>query len=220
MQYSSEEELGGVLHKHLGYASVAFDKAVKLAEFIAALKADPELHKRMQATVAANPTWFDMGEKKQTWAQAVSLATSSATLPSSNSSSSSKRTDNLYPSPGTSTITSSTPHPSGPASVSASGSGRRRSAIGCNQHSASRTRRNRRAARVHRCKGHVAMRQLPAAPVAVRLQHQRQATAQRNASHLASVAAGVDLLTTPSVAASNCTDRKRFAVRWARQRLV
>ena len=77
----------------------------------------------MQATVAANPTWFDMGEKKQTWAQAVSLATSSATLPSSNSSSSSKRTDNLYPSPGTSTITSSTPHPSGPASVSASGSG-------------------------------------------------------------------------------------------------
>jgi hypothetical protein len=123
MQYSSEEELGGVLHKHLGYASVAFDKAVKLAEFIAALKADPELHKRMQATVAANPTWFDMGEKKQTWAQAVSLATSSATLPSSNSSSSSKRTDNLYPSPGTSTITSSTPHPSGPASVSASGSG-------------------------------------------------------------------------------------------------
>ena len=86
MQYSSEEELGGVLHKHLGYASVAFDKAVKLAEFIAALKADPELHKRMQATVAANPTWFDMGEKKQTWAQAVSLATSSATLPSSNSS--------------------------------------------------------------------------------------------------------------------------------------
>ena len=64
MEYSSEEELGAALHKHLGYASVAFDKAVKLAEFIAVLKADPEMHKRMQATVAANPDLVRCGREK------------------------------------------------------------------------------------------------------------------------------------------------------------
>jgi hypothetical protein len=122
MEYSSEEDLGSALHKHLGYASDSFDKAVKLAEFKAILEADSEMHQRMKATLAAHAEWFNVGEKKQTWAEAVSLVNSPATLPSS-SSSSSKRTDRLFPADGTSTIASSTPHPSGPASVSASGSG-------------------------------------------------------------------------------------------------
>ena len=119
--YSSEEELGGVLHKHLGYASAAFDKAVKLAEFNAMLEADPEMQQKTKATLAVHPEWFNAGEKKQTWAEAVSLANSPTTLPSS--SISGKRADRLFPAAGTSTITSSTPLPSGSASVSASGSG-------------------------------------------------------------------------------------------------
>ena len=123
MEYSSEEDLGSALHKHLGYASGSFDKAVKLAEFKAILEADSELHQRMKATLAAHAEWFNMGEKKQTWAEAVSLVNSPATLPSSSSSSSNKRADKLYPADGTSTIASSTPLPSASASVSASGSG-------------------------------------------------------------------------------------------------
>ena len=124
MEYSSGDGRGNALKKYTGYASVVFDKAEKLPEPIAALEANPEVHKGVQATVAAHPGWFAFGEKRVAWAEAVSLAaTSPATLPSSSSSSSSKRTDRLFPVAGTSTITSSNPIPSGPVSVSASGSG-------------------------------------------------------------------------------------------------
>ena len=64
MEYSSEEGLGSALHKHLGYASGSFDKAVKLAEFKAILEADSEIHQRMKATLAAHAEWFNVGEKK------------------------------------------------------------------------------------------------------------------------------------------------------------